>query len=222
MGIVLKQFDEADVTPKDDALLYDFIINQSGIVEGCTVTHLGANQLQIAAGWGIIKGRIFVVTQETIYAQVADSGTKRGRLYIEVDIENTSAPAAIKNMRDATLPALVQEDINRDGTVYQLPLVEYDISTTAISNLVSVAATVTGLMSALANKADANHTHNATAITAGTLTIARGGTGATSAAAARDALGAEAVLSSDRKRKITISTSNPSGGTDGDVWIKYS
>lgn len=32
----------------------------------------------------------------------------------------------------------------------------------------------------------------------------------------------EPVLSADRKRKITISTSNPSGGSDGDIWIKYS
>jgi len=26
---------------------------------------------------------------------------------------------------------------------------------------------------------------------------------------------------SDRHRKITISTSDPSGGSDGDVWLKY-
>ena len=31
----------------------------------------------------------------------------------------------------------------------------------------------------------------------------------------------EPVLSADRKRKITISTSDPSGGSDGDIWIKY-
>ena len=95
---------------------------------------------------------------------------------------------------------------------------------------------ITGLQEALNGKAAATHTHtpssigaaasshnhSATNITSGTLPIARGGTGATSAAAAREALGAEAVLPSDRKRKITISTSNPSGGSDGDVWIKYS
>jgi len=28
-------------------------------------------------------------------------------------------------------------------------------------------------------------------------------------------------LGSDRTRKITISTSNPSGGADGDIWIQY-
>ncbi len=31
----------------------------------------------------------------------------------------------------------------------------------------------------------------------------------------------EPVLATDRKRKITVSTSDPSGGSDGDIWIKY-
>lgn len=33
--------------------------------------------------------------------------------------------------------------------------------------------------------------------------------------------GKQATLASDRQRKITISTSNPSGGSDGDVWFVY-
>ena len=32
--------------------------------------------------------------------------------------------------------------------------------------------------------------------------------------------GKEATLNPDQKRKITISTSDPSGGTNGDIWIK--
>ncbi len=32
--------------------------------------------------------------------------------------------------------------------------------------------------------------------------------------------GKEGALATDRKRKITISTSSPSGGSDGDIWIK--
>jgi cytoskeletal protein CcmA (bactofilin family) len=31
----------------------------------------------------------------------------------------------------------------------------------------------------------------------------------------------EDTLNTDQKRKITISTSDPSGGSDGDIWIKY-
>lgn len=139
MSITLKQFDGAAVTPKDDALLYEHLIRHSGIFEGCGVIHLGGNQLQIAAGRGIIKGRIFVITQETVMATVSDSGTKRGRLLIEVDIENISSPIIIKTQMAAALPTLIQEDINHNGTVYQMALYEYDISAVAISNGTSVA-----------------------------------------------------------------------------------
>ncbi|GMQ64059.1 hypothetical protein [Vallitalea maricola] len=31
----------------------------------------------------------------------------------------------------------------------------------------------------------------------------------------------ENILNTDQKRKITLSTSSPSGGTNGDIWIKY-
>jgi hypothetical protein len=43
--------------------------------------------------------------------------------------------------------------------------------------------------------------------------IAKGGTGATTAAGARTALGL--------KGTITISTAAPTGGADGDIWFKY-
>lgn len=82
-------------------------------------------------------------------------------------------------------------------------------------------ATITGLQTALNDKANSSHNHNATNITAGTLPLGRGGTGATSASGARTSIGAEAVLNVDQKRKITISSSNPSGGSNGDIWIKY-
>lgn len=46
--------------------------------------------------------------------------------------------------------------------------------------------------------------------------VANGGTGATSAATARTNLGIGNIAT----RAITISTSDPSGGVDGDIWLK--
>ncbi len=143
MSISLLRYDATMVTPKDDAVLFDFFSGQTGIISGCEITHLGANQLQITAGRGIIKGRDFVVTQQTILATVADSGTKQGRLLIEIDIENTSTPIVFKTQMGTTLPALTQEEINDDGTVYQLPLAAYSISTTTISGLNMINNTLT-------------------------------------------------------------------------------
>lgn len=145
MSISLLRYDEANVTPRDDAILHDFIVGATGVISGCEITHLGSNQLQIAAGRGIIQGRDFVVTQQTINATVSDSGTKHGRLIIEVDIENTTTPISFKTQMASSLPALTQEDINEDGTVYQLAMATYDISTVLISNLSVVDNSLTGV-----------------------------------------------------------------------------
>lgn len=137
MSIELVQFNDSTVTPKNDAALYDFILShQSGIVTGCTITHLGANQLQVGAGWGVICGRMFIVAQQTVNATVAPSGSRKGRLMIEIDTEEET-PIYFATQAEVTLPSLTQEDINGSGTVYQLELATYDVSTTTISNLVA-------------------------------------------------------------------------------------
>jgi hypothetical protein len=49
------------------------------------------------------------------------------------------------------------------------------------------------------------------------MPIAKGGTGATTASAARSAL----AIGSMALREVTISTGTPSGGADGDIHIQY-
>lgn len=144
MSIELKQYNQSNVAPKDDARLNKLNINESGVVSGGEVTHLGSNQLQIASGWGLIQGRQFTITQETINATVSDVGTKKGRLIAKIDTSNPTTPISFETQMAATLPALVQEDINDDGSVYELALAEYDIDTVAISNLVSVVNQING------------------------------------------------------------------------------
>jgi len=74
-------------------------------------------------------------------------------------------------------------------------------------------AQITNLQSTLDGKAASNHTHNY-APSSHNHTIAQ-------VTGLQTALnGKEATLNTDQKRKITISTSNPSGGANGDIWIK--
>ena len=178
--IELKQIDGGLITPKDDALLYDFWLNEkSGIFEGCEVTHLGSNQLKIANGRGVICGRVFTIAEETIMANLSTSGTQSGRLIIRVDTSNTETPISFVTQVGG-LPELVQEDINRDGTVYELLLATYTATEILITDLTPAAATVTNT--------PRPHTHSASDITS-TLPISKGGTGSTTAAGALVNLG---------------------------------
>ena len=135
MSAILKQVSGAQVTPVDDARLYDLILSgQTGIVEGCAVTHLGANQLQVSAGWGVCQGRMFTIEQEIINAVVSSSGTVPGRLLLHIDV-TADTPAVFMTQAASSLPALTQEDINGNGTVYEIEMATYDISQTLISGL---------------------------------------------------------------------------------------
>ena len=125
MSIDLKQFAGASVTPADDARLYNFFLSgRAGIAEGVEVTHLGANQFRISAGWGVCKGRVFVVAEETVNAKLSPSGSQKGRLIISVDL-SADTPAYFASQAAATLPDLVQEDLNGSGTLFEMPLAEY-------------------------------------------------------------------------------------------------
>lgn len=136
MSVILKQFDGEAIAPRDDAILYNSIITRNGILDGCTITHLGANQLKITAGRGIIKGRMFEVEEMTVNCTLASSGTQRGRMYLRMELSNMENPAQIKTVAADTLPELVQEeDCNYTNGIYELELCTYDVTDTLLSNL---------------------------------------------------------------------------------------
>lgn len=137
--VTLHTVDGGIVNAINDALLYDFIIGQNGIATGATVTSEGALLLHIDSGWGVIKGRIFSIEAETVSATPSTTGTVKGRLILQIDITNTTNPITFVTQAAATLPALQQEDINNNGTIYQLPIATYDVNEVAVSNLQMVA-----------------------------------------------------------------------------------
>ena len=137
--VTLHTVDGGTVNAINDALLYDFVIGQNGIATGATVTSEGALLLHIDSGWGVIKGRIFSIEAETVSATPSTSGTVKGRLILQIDITNTTDPITFVTQAAATLPALQQEDINNNGTIFQLPIATYDVNEVAVSNLQMVA-----------------------------------------------------------------------------------
>lgn len=138
--ITLKQFTGQTITPTDDAALYDFFSSkQSGIIDGCQVTSLGDNRLQVSAGRGIIRGRSFVVEQEEIRAQLGTAENQKGRLSIKIDLGNTETPISFVTVAGESLDEPIQQEINQGGAVFELPLAEYTVGVTQITNLKNVA-----------------------------------------------------------------------------------
>lgn len=96
----------------------------------------------------------------------------------------------------------------------------------------TISAAVAGI-----DYAAASHNHSASNITSGTISIARGGTGATNASSALSNLGAvpksggtmtgplvaqtNTSYTTAQMRNVIISTADPSGGNNGDIWLKY-
>lgn len=145
MSIEVKQFDGSSVTPKDDALVYDLIFNSYGVFNGCGISFLGVNQLRVASGRMIVKGRQVVITEETVAAQLSASGAKKGRLYIHIDLSNQTTPAQFMTQVEDVLPNLVQEDdVNYNDGIFEIELCTYDVSETAISNIVETCPIITG------------------------------------------------------------------------------
>lgn len=140
--ITLLQYNASIVTPTDDAYLYNHIINDSGIFTGVEVTTQGGNIINVSDGRGIILGRNFVVEAQTINATLPTSVSVPGRLLIQIDMANTEAPISFVTQAQDPLPALVQEDINASGTVYQLPIATYTAQPTMVSDLQYVAHTI--------------------------------------------------------------------------------
>lgn len=137
--IVLKTYAGQNINPADDAILYDKIIGWSGKVDGCDISHLGANILKISSGRLIIKGRLVTVTDETIYTTMSTSGTLNGRLLIHMDLSNVEEPISFVTQAAPALPELVQnENCNLESGVYEIALATYVVDESMISNLTVV------------------------------------------------------------------------------------
>lgn len=140
-AIELKQYDGAQVLPKDDAILYDMIVGQNGIIYGCDITWLGSNQIHISSGYGIIKGRMFEVAEQTIYANLPSTTTsKYGYVVIALDLEVTDKPISIETILCASRAYEENGDWNQDENinivngVWEMPIAEYKATNTGISS----------------------------------------------------------------------------------------
>lgn len=141
--INIKQYDEMNVTAKDDRILYD-TAHSNGIIKGCQITYMGGNTIHITSGYGIVKGALFEIEDHDETVVLADSGTKLGQIYVHFDL-SAEHPITIECETATTLTVLEQdEDANFINGVYDIQLCTFTVGTTILSDLVTTYPLVLG------------------------------------------------------------------------------
>lgn len=143
-NIVLKTYKGGNVTPQDDAIIYETAVPGSGIFKGCEVTYARGNVLHISQGFGMIRGRFFEVYETEIDVRLADVGeTLDGRVYIHLDLSNTDEPIKILAQAAEELPPLDADvNINYNNSSYDLELAIFTVSSAGLDGLTKVFPTL--------------------------------------------------------------------------------
>lgn len=144
MAIALKTFKGGNVTPQDDAIIYQTVLPGAGVFKGCEVSFARSNVLHISQGYGMIKGRFFEMYETEVPVQLADTGdTKLGRLYIHMDLSNTDEPVQILTETAKELSNLASDmNVNYNNTTYDLELAKFKVTSVQISDLVNTYKTI--------------------------------------------------------------------------------
>lgn len=120
-------------TAQHDGMTYDAAIGQSGIFYGCEITAVG-NALTVGGGFGIIKGRVFQIEEETITVPLASSGTQGKMLVLTLDLSNSETPLAL-SVQASNYSLTMDTDANFTLGIYQLKLATFSVTSVEITNI---------------------------------------------------------------------------------------
>lgn len=141
--INLVTFSGQTVTPKDDAIIYDSAIGQCGIFYGCSLSASG-NTISVDGGYGMIRGRFFEISASSETVTLSSSGTLKGRIYIKLDLSNSTTPIQVIVERASSLHTLTQEeDANYSDGIWEMELATFKITTSEIVNFTETYDTIT-------------------------------------------------------------------------------
>lgn len=142
-NINLVTYSGSMVSPLDDAIVYETAIAESGIIYGGNLTIKNVNTIHINAGHGIVCGRKFTITDSDISVQLTSGAQELGRIYLHLDLANTTEPIQILTEIGATLtPVIQQTDVNINNGIYEINLATFNIDSMTITDLVEVFPTV--------------------------------------------------------------------------------
>lgn len=139
MGINIITYSGQTRAAKHDAMVYDAALDRSGVFNGCAVSANG-NVLSVALGYGIIKGRVFEVTNEDFALVLPGSGSTYGALIVTLDLGNET-PLALETITssDKNFNLTKDESVNFSNGRYQMLIATYKLTPTGIADIVQAA-----------------------------------------------------------------------------------
>mgnify|MGYP004530457215 CR=1 FL=1 len=144
-NIKLVTYAGSTVTPQDDALIHETAIPKSGIIYGGKTTKKTNNTLHIAAGHGIVCGRKFTISECDVPVQLTGGASHNGRVYIHMDLSNSTNPIQILIETGTQLSSEIQQkDVNILNGVYEFNLATFMVDATTIYNVVDVFPVISG------------------------------------------------------------------------------
>ena len=135
-------FQKQKVTPIDDALIRRRIL-PDGILQGCKLSYSGST-LTMSAGQLMACGRQFRHPAAQNWP-IVDATTGFARLLITVDLTRTASVETFDQIVDTIeyasaedgFPELIQEDVNCDGSKYQIVICTVSLGVGGITGIIS-------------------------------------------------------------------------------------
>lgn len=137
-------FSEQTFYSKDFAHYMNFFLNGGvGITKGCSITNDGT-KVTIGTGYFVAHGRLMNVEAAEVVEATQGFESGYNRIVYEIDLskENTILEFRQGYIKVLNTEALVQEDLDAGGKVYQFPLCHFQWSGTAITSFVVDAPTL--------------------------------------------------------------------------------
>lgn len=136
MAIELKQYTGHTVTAQDDAIMNDQFYGLNGVIAGCHLQFISVNVVNIEGGWGIIKGRLFKITETRLNCMLPDDNGV-GIVKIKMDLLNKDNPVQILSEAIAgdVFPDIEQDEgCNYNNGIYEIELARYTASAVDITD----------------------------------------------------------------------------------------
>lgn len=117
---------DGNVPAITDRRLYDFLLsNSTGVVEGLTPSPSSSGEYKFSAGWGFIQGCMFTVDNTLSVEMLATSSDTASRVIARLNVALSTIE--FEEQRQP-YPALVQEDILHNGSIYEVVLARFSLN----------------------------------------------------------------------------------------------